>query len=174
MHRCLLVRLVCCVVCHQALIWRLSCFPLLMYSRVLVHHIPDPEPLHLVIWRALSLQSTYNAPYVYCEYAFHGEQSRYTCCPLGFTGQRELPNTCGCRDDLDQTPYRMGAVIAAPPSSASTTFAFNLALVETQWMQDFDGLDYDQGLAVGEGVRVSGGRVRDCEGQVELCRQVMG
>lgn len=101
---------------------------------------------------SLSVQSTYNAPYVYCEYAFHGEQSRYTCCPLGFTGHRDLPETCGCRDDLDQTPYRMGAVIAAPPSSASTTFAFNLALVETQWRQDFDGLDYDQGLAVGVGV----------------------
>lgn len=99
----------------------------------------------------LAAQSTYNAPYVYCEYAFHGVQSRYTCCPLGLTGRRNLPDTCGCRDDIDQTPYRMGAVIAAPPSPASTTFAFNLALVETQWRQDFDGLDYDQGLAVGVG-----------------------
>lgn len=85
----------------------------------------------------------------YCEYAFHGRQSQFSCCPVGFTGTSPAPvtNTCGCRDDLDQTPYRMGYALDTQ-SSASSTFVFDIALVPSAFQIDYDGFDLDNGTAV--------------------------
>lgn len=100
-------------------------------------------------------QATYGAPGVYCEYAFHGVQSQYTCCPLGFTGQATVADTCGCRDDLSLTPYRMAYSRAAEAgasldlnAAAASTFDFNLALVDVQFEEDFEGADLDLGRQV--------------------------
>jgi hypothetical protein len=91
-------------------------------------------------------QQTYQAPFVYCEYAFHGTDSQFLCCPLGFTGRGQQPDICGCRDDLDETPYRM-AFVQEAGSPTTSTFHFSLASVTMQG-SDFDGPDFDFGVMV--------------------------
>lgn len=60
--------------------------------------------------------------------------SQWSCCPLGLTGWGPDGETCGCRDDVAGTPYRIGYVEGVANASA-TTYTFNLASVDTSLMQ---------------------------------------
>ncbi len=64
-----------------------------------------------------------------CEYVFHGQQSAYTCCPHGLTIRGHAPESCGCRDDLAETPYRM-AYTSESSDGVTTTFNFKIAAID--------------------------------------------
>ena len=89
-----------------------------------------------------------------CEYVLHGREGQQTCCPMGLTTPGTRPDSCGCRDDLDQTPFRMGyelesqAPSEADASVTMSTFNFNVARVNAMIGNDFDGYDMDMGEAV--------------------------
>jgi hypothetical protein len=75
---------------------------------------------------------------IMCEYALHGSQGNQTCCPHGITGSMPEPKDCGCRDDLEGTPYRLGYQLAAVGDN-QTMFNFDLAKVDPSTSVDFDG-----------------------------------
>ncbi len=59
----------------------------------------------------------------------HGQQSAYTCCPHGVTTRGPDLETCGCRDDVTETPYRL-AYTKSDTDGVVTSFTFNLATVD--------------------------------------------
>ncbi|KAL6761271.1 hypothetical protein V8C86DRAFT_3131813 [Haematococcus lacustris] len=62
----------------------------------------------------------------------------------GVGNMRTAPGGCGCRDDLSETPYRiMYTSEMTADDESTTTFNFNLALVDSSMSQDFDGVDSD-------------------------------
>ena len=67
------------------------------------------RPLHysLIGSPLTSLQWLFDHPAPICEYVFHGREGLDTCCPMGLTTNGPAPGACGCRDDIDMTPYRM-------------------------------------------------------------------
>ncbi|GAX81198.1 hypothetical protein CEUSTIGMA_g8631.t1, partial [Chlamydomonas eustigma] len=92
----------------------------------------------------------FNHPAPLCEYVFHGEEGQVTCCPLGLTQKGQPPESCGCRDDLDQSPYRMAYSIETQADDTST-FEFSVAMIgvgQDLNQPDFDGYDTDFGVAV--------------------------
>ncbi|GFH06330.1 predicted protein [Haematococcus lacustris] len=89
-------------------------------------------------------QPSFNSQQITCEYALHGHQSTTSCCPHGLTTSGPAPGGCGCRDDLSETPYRiMYTSETTADDESTTTFNFNLALVDSSMSQDFDGVDSD-------------------------------
>jgi hypothetical protein len=100
-----------------------------------VHHVPVlPAVLQGWINEPCPASWQWNTQSVLCEYVLHGEQSAYSCCPLGLTTQGPLTESCGCRDDLTETPFRMAYTMETEytdyDEEATTTFNFNLALVQ--------------------------------------------
>ncbi len=93
----------------------------------------------------------FNHPKPICEFVLHGTEGDNACCPLGLTTPGELPGTCGCRDDLDQTPYRMAYELATLSPVGTTTFNFSIARVDAMLnSDDFDGYDVDNNVPVRE------------------------
>lgn len=101
--------------------------------------------------------------HITCEYVLHGRQSQFTCCPHGLTSKGPYSEDCGCRDDLTETPYRLGYVRdAANDATDTTTFNFNIAMVDPWRSQDFDGVDFN----IGSEVNCSGMNIKDLKLEV--------
>ena len=83
---------------------------------------------------------------VICEYALHGTQGSHTCCPHHITEMGSLEPDCGCRDDVPETPYRLGYNPLGLNATA-TLFSFDLAKVDPAASADFDGVP-DKNLGV--------------------------
>lgn len=102
--------------------------------------IPD-VPIDLVITVRGNQDELCPAPlFMYtnntCEYALHGRDGDYQCCPHGITPPAPPPDQC-CVDDLTRTPYRLDFV-RAQPTNASTKYLFAVSVV-TPPDTDHDG-----------------------------------
>ena len=73
-----------------------------------------------------------------CEYALHGRDGDYQCCPHGITPPASPPEQC-CVDDLNKSPYRMN-YISHTPSPQSTDYLFQVVVVKPSDL-DYDGLE---------------------------------
>ena len=94
-------------------------------------------------------QWLFDHPKPICEYVIHGREGQNTCCPMGLTTPGTPASPCGCRDDLDQTPFRMGYELESQ-SGGTSTFNFNVAMVSNALQgTDSDGYDMDLGVPVG-------------------------